>query len=197
METVSHEFPEVNTEVYGRPMDARLTKTDWLDHGLRTLAASGANALKVAPMSEALQVSRGSFYWHFKDIADFRSELLRCWRERTTDQIIEELEAQESEAGRLNYLMKRALNDDHRLDRAIRNWAAEDADVAKIVATVDAGRVAYVARMLEAVGVREPQASSRAAFMYWAYLGQAVVMDPRHASIAQTCLDEICDLFKN
>ena len=177
-------------------MDARLTKTDWLDHGLRTLAASGANALKVAPMSEALQVSRGSFYWHFKDIADFRSELLGYWRQRLTDQIIQELESAESEAGRLNYLMKRAFTADHRLDRAVRNWAAEDSDVAAMVAAVDAGRVAYIARILEAAGVREPQTSSRAAFLYWAYLGQAVVMDPRHASIALSSLDEISDLFK-
>lgn len=196
METVAQGFTAVNTGVYGHGMDARLTKADWLDHGLRTLAASGANALKVAPMAEALKVSRGSFYWHFKDIADYRSDLLRYWRERTTDQVIEELEAQKSASGRLNYLMKRAVNSDHRLDRAVRNWAAEDPAVAAVVATVDAGRVAYVARMLKAVGVREPQASSRAAFLYWAYLGQAAVMEPRHASMAQVRLDEICELFK-
>ena len=44
-------------------------------------------------MATALKVSRGSFYWHFRDIADFRSQILRSWQERTTDQVIRELEA--------------------------------------------------------------------------------------------------------
>ena len=54
-------------------MSDRLTKSDWIDHGLRTLANDGPNALKVGPMATTLKVSRGSFYWHFRDIADFRS----------------------------------------------------------------------------------------------------------------------------
>jgi len=38
---------EVNTLVYGAAMNDRLTKSDWIEHGLRTLANDGANALKV------------------------------------------------------------------------------------------------------------------------------------------------------
>ena len=76
-----------------RPMDDRLTKSDWIDHGLRTLASDGANALKVGPMAAKLEVSRGSFYWHFRDIADFRSQVLRNWQERMTDQVIKDLES--------------------------------------------------------------------------------------------------------
>ena len=45
-------------------MSDRLTKSEWLRHGLRTLASEGPVALKVGPMSEKLNVSRGSFYWH-------------------------------------------------------------------------------------------------------------------------------------
>ena len=73
-------------------MDDRLTKSDWIDHGLRTLASDGANALKVGPMAATLKVSRGSFYWHFRDIADFRSQVLRSWQERMTDQVIQDIE---------------------------------------------------------------------------------------------------------
>jgi hypothetical protein len=48
-------------------MHDRLTKSGWIRHGLRTLAKDGPNALKVGPMSTKLKVSRGSFYWHFRD----------------------------------------------------------------------------------------------------------------------------------
>jgi AcrR family transcriptional regulator len=178
-------------------MDDRLTKSDWIDQGLRTLAAEGANALKVGPMAEKLDVSRGSFYWHFRDIADFRSQLLRSWQERATDQVIEQLEAANGEPDRLKHLMRRAFVGKRNLDRAIRAWAAQDAAVAKLVAAVDARRIAYIAKMLTAAGVESRRASSRAAFMYWAYLGQAVVMDARHAAIPASAMDGISDLFES
>jgi AcrR family transcriptional regulator len=196
MEVMGNELAGVNTLMYGGAMIDRLTKSDWIKHGLRTLARDGVNALKVGPMATELKVSRGSFYWHFRDIADFRSQILRSWQERTTDRVIQELEAEKAEPDRLKHLMARAFNEKPRLDRAVRSWAAEDENVAKIVASVDARRVAYIAKLLVAAGVESRRALSRAAFMYWAYLGQAVVMDPRHSSISASAMDEISDLFE-
>lgn len=177
-------------------MDDRLTKSAWIDHGLRTLASEGPNALKVGPMAAKLEVSRGSFYWHFRDIADFRTQVLRSWQERMTDQVIRELETAKAKPDRLKHLMQRAFVEKPRLDRAIRAWAAEDEEVARIVASVDARRVAYIAKLLVAAGVESRRAPPRAAFMYWAYLGQAIVMDPRHASIPASALDDISGLFE-
>jgi AcrR family transcriptional regulator len=176
-------------------MDDRLTKDDWIRHGLRTLSSEGVNALKVGPMSTKLKVSRGSFYWHFRDIADFRSQILRSWQERMTDQVIQEIAAK-AEPDRLKHLMRRAFAVKRGLDRAIRTWAAEDKEVATIVASVDARRVAYIAKLLVAAGVESRRALPRAAFMYWAYLGQVIVMDPRHSSISALAMDDISDLFE-
>lgn len=177
-------------------MNDRLTKSDWLSHGLRTLAKDGANALKVGRMSTKLSVSRGSFYWHFRDIADFRTQILRSWQELTTDQVIQEIDGENAEPDRLKHLMKRAFGEKRTLDRAIRSWAAEDEEVAAVVATVDARRVAYIAKLLVSAGVESPKAMPRAAFMYWAYLGQTVVMDPRHSSVEASAIDDISDLFE-
>lgn len=177
-------------------MSHRLRKHDWITHGLRTLANDGANALKVGPMATKLKVSRGSFYWHFRDIADFRSQILRSWQERSTDQVIRELDAAKTEPDRLKHLMKRAFAAKHTLDRAIRSWAADDEDVARIVASVDARRVAYIAKLLVAAGVESKRALRRAAFLYWAYLGHAIVMDSRHSSIPASAIDDISDLFE-
>ncbi len=179
-----------------RPMKPRLTKPDWIAHGLRTLATDGPSALKIVPMSAKLKVSSGSFYWHFRDIADFRSQILRGWQERTTDRVIEELEAQAAGPGRLKQLLRRGFDGRPRLDRAMRSWAAEDRAVAVIVAAVDARRVAYIADLLAAAGVESRKALPRATFLYWAYLGQAMVMDPRHSSIDASTLDDISGLFE-
>jgi AcrR family transcriptional regulator len=186
----------VNTLVYGRAMTDRLSKSDWISHGLQTLAKDGANALKVGPMADGLQVSRGSFYWHFRDIADFRAQLLQAWQEQATDRVIQELEARKDRPDRLKQLMRRAFTGKRSLDRAIRSWAAEDRAVAAIVASVDARQVAYIAKMLAAAGVEGQKARHRAAFLYWAWLGQPMVMEPRHGSIAAAALDDIGDLFE-
>lgn len=186
----------VNTAVYGDFMNSRLTKSDWIGHGLRTLATDGANALKVGPMAAKLNVSRGSFYWHFRDMADFRSQLLENWKDRTVDQVIREFDTDVAEPDRFKRLLKRAFTGKRGLDRAIRMWAAEDKEVATVVAAVDASRVAYMAKLLVAAGVAGDRAHPRAAFIYWAYLGQATVMDARHASIAATEMDDISDLFE-
>jgi hypothetical protein len=64
------------------------------------------------------------------------------------------------------------------------------------VASVDVARIAYIAKMLMAAGVDSQRARARAAFMYWAYLGQTIVMDPRHSSITAAAIDDISDLFE-
>jgi AcrR family transcriptional regulator len=146
-------------------------------------------------MSTELNVSRGSFYWHFRDIADFRNQVLRSWQESTTDHVIQEIAAK-AQPDRLKHLMRRAFSMKSGLDRAIRSWAVEDEGVAATVASVDARRVAYITKLLIAAGVESQKALPRAAFMYWAYLGQAIVMDPSHSSIATLAMDDISDLFE-
>ncbi len=58
-------------------------------------------------MAAGLNVSRGSFYWHFRDISDFRAQLLRAWQERTTEHVIQELEAKDVQPDRLKHLIRR------------------------------------------------------------------------------------------
>jgi AcrR family transcriptional regulator len=190
----------VNTHVYGREMDDqltkdRLTRSAWLDHGLRILARQGADALKVGALATGLNVSRGSFYWHFKDISEFRLQLLQRWQERTTDQVIEGIDASVAGAARLTHLMKLAFNEDRSLDRAIRAMASTDTDVAKMVASVDARRVGYMAKWLIEAGVESQRALPRAEFLYWAYIGQSAVMDPRHSAITELDVDDLSALF--
>jgi AcrR family transcriptional regulator len=190
----------VNTQVYGWGMDDqltkdRLTRSDWLDHGLRILARQGAHALKVGDLAAGLNVSRGSFYWHFRDISDFRLQLLARWQERTTDQVIEGIDAAIPGAARLIHLMKLAFKEDRSLDRAIRAMAATDKAVAAMVAAVDARRVAYMAKVLIEAGVESQRALPRAEFLYWAYIGQSAVMDPRHSAMTEQDVDDLGALF--
>jgi AcrR family transcriptional regulator len=177
-------------------MTERLSKSDWIDHGLRTLASRGPRALKAGPLAAALKVSRGSFYWHFRDIGDFHDALLLAWQERQTDRVIRDLDARQGERGLLRRLMHDAFASERRLDQAMRSWAAEERRVAAAVASVDARRVARIARLLAEAGVERERARHRAAFVYWAFVGQVAVREPRVATLPAAALDDIAALLE-
>ena len=173
----------------------RLTREQWIAHGLRTLAREGESALKTGMLAEGLQVSRGSFYWHFESIAAFRSQLLETWQERATDDVIREIDSSLVGPARLTYLMKLAFDEDRSLDRAFRAWATNDAEAATVVATVDARRVAYIAKLLSESGVDAKKSMPRAEFIYWAYIGQSSVMNVTHGTITDSDLHDLSSLF--
>ncbi|MBV9985736.1 helix-turn-helix domain-containing protein, partial [Bradyrhizobium sp.] len=62
-------------------MTIQLSARDWLDLGLKVLARHGFAALKADRLAKTMGVSRGSFYWHFADIAAFHGAILKHWRE--------------------------------------------------------------------------------------------------------------------
>ncbi len=178
-------------------MRDRLRKSDWLAEGVRALSNEGPGALKAARIAARLGVSRGSFYWHFRDVADFKRQLLASWRERTTDRVIRDLDAREAKPDRLKDLLRRAMAGKRsRLEQAVRLWAAEDRNVASAIAVADASRIAYIAELLVECQVARASAMQRATFLYWAFLGQAVVLSRRHAIMSIGALEELAALFE-
>lgn len=151
---------------------ARLTATDWTDAGLRHLARDGFATLKADGLARTLGVSRGSFYWHFADVAAFHRAVLARWRERAVDGVVAALDGPPEQ--RLRVLIERAFGADIRLERALRAWAQASAEVAAAVAAVDRERVRIIAGMIGGLGVPGPEAALRARLLYWSYLGRVV-----------------------
>src|SRR5437764_2647274 len=92
-------------------MTDQLSAKDWLDQGLKTLAQHGFTALKAEPLSKAMGVSRGSFYWHFADIGAFHAAILARWREVAAEQIIANVEAASGRENPLTVLLRRVFRE--------------------------------------------------------------------------------------
>lgn len=152
-------------------MTQRLTEEDWLEHGLVSLSQSGFTALKAEPLAKSLGVSRGSFYWHFKDIKDYHSKLLAFWRSRFTQNIITDVEAENDPLLRLGKLMGLAYQSRNGLESSIRNWSHHNIDVRMLMEEVDGIRLGYVKDILIAGGLSEELAIARSSFIYSAALG--------------------------
>ena len=54
---------------------------DWIQAGYAILAEEGIKALKIDRLCSRLGVTKGSFYWHFTDIASYRAALVEAWGE--------------------------------------------------------------------------------------------------------------------
>src|SRR5256885_13202432 len=161
----------------GRMTD-HLSAKDWLDQGLRALAHRGFTALKAEPLAKAMGVSRGSFYWHFADIAAFHAAILKHWREVAAEQVIAGLEASARDANPLALLLRGAFGSKQALEKAVRSWAAIDPKARAAVQAIDRRRVDYVEHMLRQAGVAADIASARAQILDWAYLGFALSDQP-------------------
>lgn len=155
-------------------MANRLTKQDWIAHGFLVLKTEGHGGLKADKMVKALMVSRGSFYWHFKDIDDFRSCLLTAWRADITETVIGELRQMPDGVEQIQELLSRVLSIPQGLEAAIRYWSGQDRNVAQAVAEVDRLRVDYLTKVLMNLGLSETTARARAAILAWAYIGRSL-----------------------
>lgn len=161
----------VNTLLYGGTVSKRLTAEDWVAAGMTVLARQGFQELKADPLAKALGVSRGSFYWHFADVKIFHRAVVQRWHKLATEAIIAEVEHVESGPERLRTLLRRALGAAATFEIRMRAWAAVDAGAAAAVTHVDRERRAFVSRLLIEGGVAPELAETRAAILYWAYLG--------------------------
>lgn len=185
----------VNTDVYGGKMTKKLSKQQWLDFSLKELTKYGHAQLSANRLSSKLGVSRGSFYWHFKDITDFEVSLLKRWSELTTENTIQDLNTVESSQLRLLTLVQRAMEGNMKLERAIRSWAISDSSVAKVVQGVDFQRVKYIESILQSMNVDSVDVMPRARMLYWASLGHMMLPENHNVDLSAEQLDRFTNLL--
>lgn len=152
-------------------MITTLTAEKWISHGLAALANQGYGALNADVLAKSLNVTRGSFYWHFKDVADYRQAVIELWRKRATEDIIAQIETVAASAERLPILFRTALRSNTALDKAMRAWALSEPVAKKALAEVEATRVQYLEKLLHGANVPTKSIKSRAQILHWAFVG--------------------------
>lgn len=152
---------------------SRLTPEHWIQAATELLVDSGIDAVRVDVVSKRLKVTRGSFYWHFKDRDDLLQSLLESWRKVTTEQIIERFERTDDPHVLLKELISlpfrgRAAARAARIELAIRAWARRDNMARQAVDEVDSRRISYISQCFSSLGFPLAEARQRA-FLLYAY----------------------------
>jgi AcrR family transcriptional regulator len=142
---------------------ARLSREEWLARALEVLGKKGASELTVESLAQKLGVTKGSFYWHFKNRDNFFRQLIEYWDINFTQTVIAEISGLNvPPEERLLELMRLVLS--KRLDRLempVRAWAQQNPALAPLVRRVDRHRISFVRSLFLEMGFDEDEAEMR------------------------------------
>jgi AcrR family transcriptional regulator len=155
-------------------------RAQWLQAGLESLRKGGVASVRVERLAAELGITKGSFYWHFRNREELLEALLGHWSREMTDAEFERIQAMDNDlADRLLALAKDVLEKGMgRYDPAIRAWARTDRKVAAAVAQVDRRRVQALAGFFQGGGFKPAEARIRARLFYTFLLGEPQVRAP-------------------
>lgn len=146
--------------------------------GFRALTAGGPQAVRAEAIARDLGVSKGSFYWHFKDVPALKRAMLDHWADIATKQIITTVEYNRKEASeQLRLLVRIATSDNDAsyggkmVEAAIRDWARYDPGASETLRLVNAQRLAFLTKLFERNGAHAARSRQLANILYAALIG--------------------------
>jgi AcrR family transcriptional regulator len=151
----------------------RTPRSNWIEAGLRALAAGGPDAVRIEPLAQALGVTRGGFYWHFEDRRALLEEMLDTWERASTDEVLERVERQGGDA-RTKLRRAGALTFSEWLlpiDLAVRDWSRREPAVAERLRRVDNRRMDYLRSLFGAFCPDEEDVEGRAMLAFSLLIG--------------------------
>jgi AcrR family transcriptional regulator len=179
----------------GRVQSERLDADAWTDAALAELGTHGIDRVRVEVLAKRLGVTKGSFYWHFKDRDALLVRMLERWRHRATLSLIERLDRQlSSPAERLRELLRLPLKGQRAvlaadIELAVRLWGRSDERAREALAGVDEVRLGYITQQFVAGGMPPAEARARAVLAYsYQRIGASLIPDDA-AGLVKQCED--------
>ncbi|MCP4315753.1 MAG: TetR/AcrR family transcriptional regulator [Hyphomicrobiales bacterium] len=156
----------------------QLSANDWIKAAFRALAKGGVQAIRAEAIARELKTTKGSFYWHFRDVPALKEAMLATWNQRATEDVIAINAGPHADtATRLRALI--ALVTDERsaeyggvrAEAAIREWARYDKKVAEAARQVDQRRLEYLSSIAADLGYKDSDRIKMAQLLYGGLIG--------------------------
>jgi AcrR family transcriptional regulator len=167
----------------------RTPRNRWIEEGLSALGDGGPDAVRIESLAKALGVSKGGFYWHFKDRQLLLEEMLDAWERTWVDEVIDTVEAGNEDArSRLRRLFALAAASGEllKIELAIRNWARREESVAGRLRQVDNRRMDYMRSLFGAICEDDDEVEARCLLTFSLFIGgHFVSVDHRGRSRAE------------
>jgi AcrR family transcriptional regulator len=138
------------------------------------LLRDGIDAVKIDRIAKECGVTRGGFYWRFKNRAELLETLLVEWRETNSKPLLAALRGLGTPAERFEAAARLWLEEqqfDPRFDTAVRNWATNSPETARAVHEVDELRISAFRDLFIDAGIDPEEALIRARIVYFHQVG--------------------------
>jgi AcrR family transcriptional regulator len=160
------------------PDSTRLKRDDWLDQAFWAVVAGGFENVKVLSIAEKLNVTRGSFYWHFSDHADLIASLLTRWKLQQIS-LDQKLDSQRSgnpvkdleDVVDAAFTQAGATLENLRFEQALRALSHQNTEAAQMLAEIDAERMKLFESKFIAIVKDAKKARDLSALLYLAIVG--------------------------
>jgi len=156
----------------------RLQPSDWIWAGFRALVQGGAQALRVEAIARELGTTKGSFYWHFADLAALKAAMLAAWEQVATTDITTAVRQSGLPAREQLLLLADtvsvppdAVAGGDAVEPAIREWGRADSMARQVLERVDRQRLTDLCEFFAAAGLASPAARQAAAAFYATVIG--------------------------
>lgn len=159
----------------------QLSRDAWLDAAANAIAEGGFDNVRVLLLAKKLGVTRGSFYWHFKDHGDLVVSFLQRWRERRLAELASWRPTGHDIEQELHRIMHLLLSESSRhlwrmrVELAVRDLARRDGLAGQVVAEVDQARIEQNAQLLASISDNPSGAADLALLLYVATMGAQLV----------------------
>ena len=178
----------------------QLDRANWIENAIDVLAREGVAGLRVEVLAKRCGVTKGSFYWHFKDRQDLLSAMLDYWKEgriRDIEKILAITPGKERDQLHFAIEVYGAVRNRKgmAIELAVRDWARHDAHAARIVEAVDLYRLDCTRKLFVAAGMSDAEAKSRSLLLYACVFGLSLMhyghFDDNLADLKQRIADRI------
>ena len=178
----------------------QLDRNGWIDGAFEALAEEGLPGMRVEALAKRFGVTKGSFYWHFKDRQDLYGAMLQTWKEGRIRDIIKQTRAQPGrELEQIYHVIDVYSASRSRrgmmIELAVRDWARRDAEAGAIVAEVDDVRLRCARDLFLACGVPMDEASSRCMLLYAYVFGVSLMIYEKFDRDVARLKRDIADLI--
>jgi len=136
-----------------------LNPENWLRAAETRLAEQGIDSVRIEVLARDLGVSKGSFYWHFRDRGELLDKLLASWEDAQLDWLSAG-DASGPAARWAKFIARTSDPGRMRMEVALRSWARLDERVAARVAAVEKRKARVIADVLRDIGFAQTAADS-------------------------------------
>ncbi|MDP7624230.1 MAG: TetR/AcrR family transcriptional regulator [Rhodospirillales bacterium] len=176
-----------------------LTRENWIDFALQRLTEEGIDKVTITGLARELSVTKGSFYWHFKDRDDLLQAMLVRWEESGSKLVFDEVERVGGDAVRrlkhLSDIVIRRYGDQLNLELALRDWGRKDLKIANILRQEDEKRIDYISGLFVEIYGDVKVAEAKAWLLFSLFVGEIIIAAPMkeqsRENMLWTCLNSV------